>query len=433
MENVLNENIIIEDIDIEFTTAEDFIDNFDNCFSSETLNYDIDWPGVIGKFSIGTAIIVCTGVISFSSVALGQKELAFLFATSSKEAIKEALIGAAIGGALNTIVETIKNGGVIEEYALKYAIEGAADGFMWGSISGALLGLYKGVNILAKNPILDDFGKLIGIPDESGRLLNAYGEKSGNILKDGFIEDGSHKIIGKLDNNGKFNRNYRSYIPENGFIYVKKNPRFKIENKNVYRIYNDELVGTIDDAGRIIKDGKIVSYIDENGKLLGSVSESANNGVSILPDGTVNNLNNFDIKNSNEKGIRNIFSKDTKKIVGQIDDNDKLILDWRKKITNSRNIGVKSAKTCIMKMKFSYSDAIKRGIMDESVTKLQYETFIKTGKGLEGHHINNVANYPNYADRSDNIVFVGKEAHKELHKGNYKNATKGKFTKLKCN
>lgn len=107
-EKTINKSAIVKDIDFKLTSIRDFEDNFDNCFSSDTLMYDIDWAGVIGKFSAGTAIIVCTGVISFASASLGQPQLAFVFATSSKEAIKEALIGAAIGGTLNTIIETIK-------------------------------------------------------------------------------------------------------------------------------------------------------------------------------------------------------------------------------------------------------------------------------------------------------------------------------------
>lgn len=219
-EDTIYEDIIVEDIDMQFTTIKDFKDNFDNCFSSDALMYDIDWAGVIGKFSVGTAVIVCTGVISFASASLGQPQLAFVFATSSKEAIKNALIGAATGGVLNTIVETIKNGGAINETALKYAIEGAADGFMWGAIAGATLGLYKGFNILAKNPILDSSGRLIGIPDEMGNLLDDAGKIKGAILRDNFIEDNSHRIIGKLDDNGKLIKNYKTYIPDNNLIYT---------------------------------------------------------------------------------------------------------------------------------------------------------------------------------------------------------------------
>ena len=433
-EDTIYEDIIVEDIDMQFTTIKDFKDNFDNCFSSDALMYDIDWAGVIGKFSVGTAVIVCTGVISFASASLGQPQLAFVFATSSKEAIKNALIGAATGGVLNTIVETIKNGGAINETALKYAIEGAADGFMWGAIAGATLGLYKGFNILAKNPILDSSGRLIGIPDEMGNLLDDAGKIKGAILRDNFIEDNSHRIIGKLDDNGKLIKNYKSYIPDNNRIYTvsSKNPRYKIKNKGVYLYRNDEYIGQIDDAGRIIKDGILKGEIDANGKLIPSIQESINRGVVLSPDGKVLNLNGLKIEKSTDRGIRNIKNSEGR-IIGQIDDNNRLISDWREKNINpARRVGVKSAKDCIIANKLNYLEAIKIGVIDKSVSKEAYEMFLETGKGLEGHHIKNVANNPNYANRLDNIIFMSRQAHKEAHSGNFQNATKGNFTKLKC-
>lgn len=429
-EKTINKSTIVKDIDFKLTFIRDFEDNFDNCFSSDTLMYDIDWAGVIGKFSAGTAIIVCTGVISFASASLGQPQLAFVFATSSKEAIKEALIGAAIGGTLNTIIETIKNGEEINKNAVKYAIEGAADGFMWGAITGATLGLYKGFKILPKNPILDGSGKLIGIPDEMGNLLDDSGKIKGAILRDNFIEDSSHRIIGKLDDSGKLIKNYKSYIPNNNLIYTTKNKsRLIIKNRAVYRINNSEYIGKIDDAGRIIKDGILKGAIDENGKLIPSIQESINKGVILSPDGKVLNLNGLKIEKYTESGIRNIKKKG--KIVGQIDDNNRLIYDWREKISIARTKGVNEAKNLIMKNNFSYSDAIKNGVIHKSVSKNVYENFLKTGKGLEGHHIKSVASNPNYASRTDNIIFMSRDAHKAAHGGNFQNATRGNFTKLK--
>lgn len=431
-EDTLYEDIIIEDIHMEFTSIKDFNDNFDNCFSSDALIYDIDWAGVLGKFSIGAAVIIGTGVISFTSAAMGQTQLAFVFATSSKEALREALIGAAIGGALNTAVETIKSGGVIEESALKYAIEGAADGFMWGAISGAALGLYKGFKILSKNPILDSSGKLIGIPDEFGNLVDDYGKIKGTILDNDFIAD-NNNIIGKLDDSGNFTRNYKSYIPDDGFIYTvkSKNPRFELKGKSVYRISNGEYIGEIDDAGRIIKDGNLVSRIDKNNKIMPSIQESVSKKVKLSPDGKVLNLGDFKIEKSTEKGIRNL--KNSKgEISGQIDENGKLINNWREKLTKARNKGVKRAIDCIIKNNLSYAEAIKLGVIGKSVSKSQYERFLKTGKGLVGHHIKSVASNPNYANRLDNIIFLPRDAHLEMHGGNFHNQTTGNFTKLKC-
>lgn len=144
---------------------------------------------------------------------------------------------------------------------------------MWGAITGATLGLYKGFRILSKNPILDSSGKLIGIPDKMGNLLDDSGKIRVTILRDNFIEDSSHRIIGKLDDSGKLIKNYKSYIPNNNLIYTTKNKsRFIIKNRAVYRINNSEYVEKIDDAGRIIKDGILKGAIDENGKLIPSIT-----------------------------------------------------------------------------------------------------------------------------------------------------------------
>ncbi|WP_335782748.1 hypothetical protein [Brachyspira intermedia] len=429
LEKKLNEYIIIEDIDLQYTTSKDFEDSFDNYYSPEALNYDIDWGGVLGKFAVGSGIIICTGVLSIASSA--QPQIAFVFATSSKEALKEALIGAAIGGALNTIIDSIKRNGTIDKQTFKSAIEGMADGFMWGAVSGATFGAIKAKRILSKNPLLDETGKLLGIPDETGKLLDASGKVRGKILDNGFIEDNAHKIIGKLDDNNQFIRNYKSYIPQNNLISTAKGKiRFKILNNNVYRIGNNEYVGIIDDAGRILKDGRLVGAIDESGKLIPSIAESVSKNVVLSADNVVLNLNNFQIQHSAEKGIRNILGKNGM-IAGQIDDSNRLITTWRENLTRARNLGVKSAKSIILKNRFTYEEALNRGIIHKSVTKNMYKSFLESGgKGLEGHHIKNVANYPNYASRSDNIIFIGREAHKHLHRGSFANPTRGNFTRI---
>lgn len=142
-------------------------------------------------------------------------------------------------------------------------------------------------------------------------------------------------------------------------------------------------------------------------------------------------MNGLKIEKSTDRGIRNIKNSEGR-IIGQIDDNNRLISDWRGKIRKARTKGVNNAKACIIANKLSYLEAIENRVIDKSVSKEAYEMFLETGKGLEGHHIKNVANNPNYANRLDNIIFMSRQAHKEAHSGNFQNATKGNFTKLKC-
>ncbi|KXH87240.1 RHS repeat-associated core domain-containing protein [Sporosarcina sp. HYO08] len=52
-------------------------------------------------------------------------------------------------------------------------------------------------------------------------------------------------------------------------------------------------------------------------------------------------------------------------------------------------------------------------------------------KGMIGHHINSVKNYPHLAGSAKNVRFVSKKQHLRLHGGNWKNQTTGKFIKRK--
>lgn len=52
---------------------------------------------------------------------------------------------------------------------------------------------------------------------------------------------------------------------------------------------------------------------------------------------------------------------------------------------------------------------------------------IETGKvkGYQGHHINNVKDHPSMAGEPNNIKFLDKNEHLDVHKGNYRNKTEG--------
>lgn len=190
--SILTEDIkIIDNILKEANIEElDFIVIEDGNLKNEINNSDyadilkeVNWKKVGSQFTIGTSIIVVTGVISFIAGVTGNGYISFVFATSSKEATREALIGAAIGGILNTTIETIKSGKPINKDAIKYAIEGSAEGFMWGAITGATVGIIKrhnlkksvieninGKDVLVKNANMVNSKGHIVITDDLGRL-----------------------------------------------------------------------------------------------------------------------------------------------------------------------------------------------------------------------------------------------------------------------
>lgn len=49
------------------------------------------------------------------------------------------------------------------------------------------------------------------------------------------------------------------------------------------------------------------------------------------------------------------------------------------------------------------------------------------GKALEGHHMKNVANFPEYQGNPDNIQFLSRQEHFEAHRGSYQNPTNGYY------
>ena len=50
-----------------------------------------------------------------------------------------------------------------------------------------------------------------------------------------------------------------------------------------------------------------------------------------------------------------------------------------------------------------------------------------SAKGMIGHHVNSVKNYPHLAGRANNVRFVSKKQHYRLHGGNWRNQTTGRF------
>lgn len=129
----LSENIISQAYIIEATVGVTTIEQILDQLPAGIDEYAIDWPSVIAKFAVGTAIIIAVGVISCAS----EGSTYFVFGSPVRVA-KDALIGGAIGAALNTLIQCMANGEVVDAAVLKYSIEGFADGYMWGAISSVL-------------------------------------------------------------------------------------------------------------------------------------------------------------------------------------------------------------------------------------------------------------------------------------------------------
>lgn len=166
-EDVISQAYIIETI-ISETTTDDILAQL----PPEISDYDIDWAKVIGKFAVGTAIIIMVGIINYFSAGSTY----FVFSSPATVA-KDALVGGAIGVALGEVIGCVKDGTVVRQAAKKYAIEGFAEGYMWGAISSVLK-----------------------IASENFKRLKAFKLASGGIVKiraDGSVVDAAGKLVGK--------------------------------------------------------------------------------------------------------------------------------------------------------------------------------------------------------------------------------------------
>lgn len=169
----LSEYIIAQAYIVETTVDVDTTTELVGILPRQIDDYDIDWPTVIGKFAVGTAIIITVGIVRH--LTKGGSTF-FLMATPEKVA-RDAFVGGAIGAALSVVIHDMQNGNTIERGALKYAIEGFADGFMWGAISSVLK-----------------------IGAQNFKRLRAFRLATGDTLKinlDGTVFDKAGKILGK--------------------------------------------------------------------------------------------------------------------------------------------------------------------------------------------------------------------------------------------
>lgn len=138
--------------------------------------YRINWKKVITKYSVGTTIIVITGILSICSGTVPAATVGYI-ATGAFE-------GATIGSITGAVTEALITGtlaflkGEPKSGIFKEAIESSADGFMWGAITGAVSGGFKSAKDLSKGtPLLNKKGKISFIKDAEGRI---YPTKGGN-------------------------------------------------------------------------------------------------------------------------------------------------------------------------------------------------------------------------------------------------------------
>lgn len=271
-ESTIDENIISEAYIIEVTISEDVEEEILAQLPDDFSEYEIDWAAVIGKFAVGTTIIIATGIVQHY-----LHSTYFLFASPIK-VTRDALIGGSMEAAIRVALEADKTGNNAEAAIKKYAIEGFADGYMWGAVTSVLSVMHK--NFKLPKSLAMSSGKVGKIAldgtvlDEAGNELGkAYiGKKGIYVLK----ETATSTKIELFDVAGKQIVNAtaeqmaqiaKGTLPPNSIFRLGTSDTAKICRTDaagiVYRI-NDELVpnityklGTVvyqtDDYGRIVK------------------------------------------------------------------------------------------------------------------------------------------------------------------------------------
>lgn len=202
----ISEDIISQAYVFEVTISEHTEQDIEAFLPDDLDEYDIDWLKVIGKFAVGTTIIIGVGIINHFSAGSTY----FVFGSPATVA-RDAFVGGAIGAALKEVFECVKEGKAPLKAVTKYAIEGFAEGYMWGAISSVLkvsaenfkrLKVFKlatggKATIRPNGTVFDEAGKLIGrayygkeglwyLLDESTKAIQVF-SKTGKAITDAAI------------------------------------------------------------------------------------------------------------------------------------------------------------------------------------------------------------------------------------------------------
>lgn len=463
-ESKISEDIISESYVIEVVVSEDE-DSFYEQLPPEMFEYDINWESVITNFAVGSTIMLVCGTLT---VATMGTPLYYFFATSMLEISKETLIGSALGAVSNTVVEGIKNGKMSTELAKKYAIEGAASGVMWGAISGVASVSIKTLATTLPKTLFDYTETPKWYVDANGDTYNADGMFIGHTSskeEEWYLINTSGDVLGEFNSSGHMASEISKAYPDH-LSKITKNGRysydFKVDDNMV--IHANEEIGKLNEAGDIIGigtyQGEKIGSIDSDGKLIENNLRAIKAGVNFNGNGVIQNeyraassemlrgnairykdylddtgeIIAYSVKSSDYKGTERIFlmSETDNKILGILKDDTKLLPNWNMEISKLAADGVRDARNMSVSLiengtKYDYGPSVTEDIM--SIIR-------KTGEFpdnlLQGHHRNNVANYPWLANNPDNITFYNREDHLMIgHRGNYVNVSEDSLTNLK--
>lgn len=234
--------------------------------------YRINWKKVIGKYSVGTTVLVITGILSICSGTIPAATVGYIAAGMFEGAVVGSITGAVTEALITGTMAFFK--GEPKACVFKAAIEASADGFMWGAVTGAIAGGFKSAKELSKGkPLLNSKGKITFIKDEKGIIYKAKGgEPQGRVL-DKKNSKGEYEFF--YDKNGHL-------IDFDGNI-VAKNARIIKKNGILIDKEADKVVAYIDSKGVLHTGDDIPNAIKKDVRdISGNINAKYKN--SIHPD-----------------------------------------------------------------------------------------------------------------------------------------------------
>ncbi|SFI86143.1 DNase/tRNase domain of colicin-like bacteriocin [Treponema bryantii] len=252
---------------LKITGKETDADIFNESVPAE---YRVNWKKVLGKYAVGTTVIVITGVVSLCSGTIPLATAGYIAAGAFKGAITGSIIGGAVDAFISGTLSFIK--GNPKEQIFKEAIEASADGFMWGAITGAVAGGFKSAKELSKGiPVLNSKGKIQYVIDSSTNQV--------------YLAKGS-ELKGQVFNVKDKAGNYK-------FFYDKNNSLYNFDGKLVADKWYQKNSGIISNK----KTNQIIGYIDTKGNLNidDDIYIALKNDIHSVPYKPEKELNKFNI------------------------------------------------------------------------------------------------------------------------------------------
>ena len=224
----INDNIICDIVLIDIVVGETTEEEIAEQLPEQYKDYDINWSAVIGKYAVGTAIIVAVGFVDYAT----QGQAAFFFGTPTMVA-KDAIAGAIAGAAINTSISCALDGKPTKQKLMKYAIEGSADGYMWGAIASVTK------NIVSKQKLKFKSGDIAKIA-KNGNVLNKKGEAIGKAFYKGdkiYFTTKDGVVTNIFTSSGKEVTGVVKRLPANSILQLDETVKYYTDDKgNIYRI-----------------------------------------------------------------------------------------------------------------------------------------------------------------------------------------------------